>query len=239
MVGKLRAMDSTKWQQIKDMFNVAIDLPEDKRATFLSKYDEKLRLEVEKLFKANEDAEDFIAESAMAEIGLVEENQTDNLIGKRIDSYEILEELGQGGMGTVYLASRADGEFEQKVALKLINRGMDTNAVLKRFMLERQILARLEHPNIASLLDGGTTDDGLPYFVMEYVEGLPVTKFCDAHELSTKERLKLFQAVCSAVAFAHQNLIVHRDIKPSNIIVTADGMPKLLDFGIAKLLNPE
>ena len=192
----------------------------------MSKYNENLRIEVEKLFRANQDAENFIVEPALIDVGLVEENRSDNLIGKQIDSYEILQEIGQGGMGTVYLASRADGEFEQKVALKLIKRGMDTNIVLKRFMIERQILARLEHPNIASLLDGGSTTDGLPYFVMEYVEGEMITKFCNSHELSTKERLKLFQAVCSAVAFAHQNLIVHRDIKPSNIIVTADGTPK-------------
>ena len=231
-------MNPAEWQKIKEIFNGAIDLPEIERAMFLENYDEDLRRRVEKLLKADESAENFIAEPAFVEVGFSPTDETDFYVGTQIDSYKILEEIGHGGMGTVYLASRRD-DFEKRVALKLIKRGMDTNSVLKRFMMERQILARLEHPFIANLLDGGSTADGLPYFVMEYVEGLPVTKFCDAKNLNIKERLELFQKLCSAVAYAHQNLVIHRDIKPSNILVTTDGTPKLLDFGIAKLLHPD
>ncbi|MDQ3799566.1 MAG: protein kinase, partial [Acidobacteriota bacterium] len=163
----------------------------------------------------------------------------DAYIGKKIGVYRITKEIGRGGMGAVYLAVRDDREFQQNVAIKLIKRGMDSDQVLRRFRNERQILAALNHPNIARLLDGGTTDDGLPYFVMEYIEGLPITQYCDSNRLTVRERLQLFQQVCAAVYYAHQNLIIHRDIKPSNILVTEDGVPKLLDFGIAKLLNPD
>ncbi|HEX8719808.1 MAG TPA: protein kinase, partial [Pyrinomonadaceae bacterium] len=147
--------------------------------------------------------------------------------------------VGRGGMGAVYEAFRADGEFRQRVAVKLIKRGMDTDFILRRFRNERQILATLDHPYIARLLDGGTTDDGLPYFVMEYIEGLPVYRYSDERQLTVAERLRLFSMVCDAVNYAHQKLVIHRDIKPSNILVTPGGVPKLLDFGIAKLLNPE
>src|SRR5919202_820505 len=142
-------------------------------------------------------------------------------------------------MGAVYLAERDDSEFQQRVAIKVVKRGMDTDFILRRFRHERQILATFDHPNIARLFDGGTTDDGLPYFVMEFIEGQPLYNYCDAHKLSIAERLKLFCCVCDAAAYAHQRLVVHRDIKPSNVLVTADGTPKLLDFGIAKLLDPE
>ena len=233
-------MKSAEWQKIKVIFNATIDLTASERAKILDTCDQDLRREVEKLIEANDEAEDFIVEPAAIDIGLVnEDEETDFYVGKQIDSYKILKEIGHGGMGTVYLATRADESFDKKVAIKLIKRGMDTSSVLKRFVMERQILARLEHPNIALLLDGGTTMDGLPYFVMEYVEGLSITKFCDLHQFSIEERLKLFQSICSAVAYAHQNLVVHRDLKPSNIHVTEDGTPKLLDFGIAKLLNPD
>ena len=142
-------------------------------------------------------------------------------------------------MGAVFLAIRADAEFDKQVAIKIVKRGMDTESILRRFLMERQILANLEHPNIARFLDGGTTEDGLPYFVMEYVEGQPITGYCDANQLNTSQRLQLFQKVCGAVQHAHQHLIVHRDLKPSNILVTSDGMPKLLDFGVAKIINPD
>ncbi len=142
-------------------------------------------------------------------------------------------------MGAVYLAVRADDQYQKRVALKLVRRGMDTKDILRRFRHERQILASLNHPCIAQLLDGGTTEDGLPYFAMEYVEGKPITNYSDTHKLTIAERLRLIRQVCSAVHCAHQNLVVHRDLKPSNILITADGTPKLLDFGIAKLLNPE
>ncbi len=231
-------MNPNEWQQIKEIFNAAIDLPADERAAFLEKYDEITIEKVKNLLKADESAENFIVEPAFIDVGFTEEDETDFYVGKQIDDYKILKEIGAGGMGTVYLAARHD-DFEKRVALKLIKRGMDTNSVLKRFVMERQILAQLEHPNIASLLDGGSTTDGLPYLVMEYIEGEPITKFCDSHQFSIEERLELFRKVCSAVSYAHQNLVVHRDIKPSNILVTKDGTPKLLDFGIAKLLHPD
>src|SRR4051812_23094578 len=161
----------------------------------------------------------------------------DGLIGRTIGSYLIIQQIGRGGMGTVYRAVRADGEFQIEVAIKFVSRGMDSGLVSERFRKERQILAKLEHPNIARLLDGGTTDHGLAYFVMEYVHGEPLTKYCDSHQLSVAERLRLFRRVCDAVSYAHENLVVHRDLKPDNILVTKDGVPKLLDFGIAKLLD--
>ena len=139
-------------------------------------------------------------------------------------------------MGTVFLAERADGQFEKQVAIKILNRGADTAEILRRFRAERQILAKLDHPNIARLLDAGTTEDGLPYFIMDYIVGAPVTRFAVAQKLSTRQRLELFLKICAAVEFAHRNLVVHRDIKPSNILANAEGEPKLLDFGIAKLL---
>ena len=142
-------------------------------------------------------------------------------------------------MGAVYLAVRDDDEFKKRVAIKLLLKGMDTEDIVRRFRNERQILAGIDHVHIAKLYDGGSTEDGRPYFVMELIDGKPIDEYCDAHKLSIVERLELFRKVCSAVHFAHQNLIVHRDIKPRNILVTTDGDPKLLDFGIAKLLNPE
>jgi len=232
-------MDSARWNRIKKLFMKVFDMSAEERAAYLDKCDADLRPEIEKLLKADGEAGEFIDQPAMVGIGLAEGELTDIYIGKQIDAYKILGEIGHGGMGTVYLANRADGSFDKPVAIKLIKRGMDTNAVLKRFVMERQILAQLQHPNIASLLDGGTTPDGLPYFVMEYVVGEPINQFCNLHEFSTDERLNLFRKVCSAMSYAHQNLVVHRDIKPSNIIVTGDGTPKLLDFGIAKLLHPD
>jgi serine/threonine protein kinase/tetratricopeptide (TPR) repeat protein len=159
--------------------------------------------------------------------------------GLRIGPYAIERELGQGGMGTVYLATRADQAYEKKVAIKVTRGTLGSPDALERFRGERQILAHLEHQNIARLLDGGTTADGLPYLVMEYIEGKPLHAYCDDERLSTAARLRLFLQVCSAVEYAHHNLVVHRDLKPGNILVTADGVPRLLDFGIAKLIDPE
>jgi non-specific serine/threonine protein kinase/serine/threonine-protein kinase len=161
------------------------------------------------------------------------------MVGRRIGPYQIVREIGHGGMGAVYLATRADDQYRKQVAIKLIRHGMDTDFVLRRFRTERQILAALDHPNIARLLDGSTTEEGLPYLVMEYIEGVPIGEYCDQHQLNTEERLKLFRQVCAAVHYAHQHLVIHRDIKPSNILVTEESLPKLLDFGIAKLLTPE
>lgn len=156
----------------------------------------------------------------------------------RLGNYKIVKEIGRGGMGTVYLAERADEQYEKRVAIKLIKRGMDTESVLRHFRNERQILASFDHPNIAHLFDGGTSGEGLPYFVMEYVEGVPIDRYSYSNGLAIVERLKLFREVCAAVSYAHRHAVIHRDIKPSNILVTSDGAPKLLDFGIAKMLEP-
>ena len=197
--------------------------------------DTELREKVQSLLNQPPDQLDALAH----EIGLARVDPfCAALSGRRVGSYELLRELGHGGMGSVWLARRADEQFEKLVAIKLLKRGTDTDEVLRRFQKERQILARLEHPNIARLLDGGMTDDGLPYFVMEYVEGKPLTEFCRTDAPTVEERLRLFLNICRAVQFAHQNLVVHRDLKPGNILVTEDGEPKLLDFGIAKLLGP-
>ncbi|MGP1310200.1 MAG: serine/threonine protein kinase, partial [Phycisphaerales bacterium] len=157
---------------------------------------------------------------------------------ERIGDYRIIEEVGRGGVGVVYLAEKQSAGVRTRVALKVLKRGMDTDDLLRRFELERQLLAALDHPNIARLLDAGATEDGRPYFVMEHIKGRPLDRYCDENRLSIRQRLELFKQICSAVQFAHQNLVVHRDIKPGNILVTDSGQPKLVDFGIAKLLNP-
>ena len=170
---------------------------------------------------------------------IFEDIQENSMIGKRVGVYELKREIGRGGMGAVYLAERADGEFRQTVAIKLIKRGMDTDLILKRFRRERQIIAALDHPNIVYFLAGGSTSDGLPYFVMEYIEGKPLYRFCDENKLSITERLEIFRQICDAVEAAHRIKVIHRDLKPSNILVKSDGTPKLLDFGIAKVLDPD
>jgi serine/threonine protein kinase/tetratricopeptide (TPR) repeat protein len=162
-----------------------------------------------------------------------------SMIGRHVGPYRIEREIGRGGMGTVYEAWRADGEFQHRVAIKLIRSGADREFVLRRFRNERQILAALDHPNIGRLLGGGTTEDGNPYFAMEYIEGQPLYRYADEHNLAVSDRLRLFNQICDAVHYAHENLVIHRDLKPTNILVAASGAPKLLDFGIAKLLNPE
>lgn len=161
----------------------------------------------------------------------------DDLLNQRLGAYIVRERLASGGMGTVYLGERSDGQFEQRVAIKVVKRGLDSEEILRRFASERQLLASLDHPSIARLLDGGLTPDGRPFLVMEYVDGLPIDQHCDKQALKVHERVALFRKVCDAVHHAHQNLIIHRDIKPSNILVTAGGVPKLLDFGIAKVLT--
>lgn len=226
-------MQNADWLKIKEIFYQTLDLPAKERDRFLAEQEEHVRAEVAELIASHEKAENFINEPAPVELGF--DNRS--MVDKEIGGYKIVEQLGAGGMGTVFLAEKEG--LEKRVALKVIKRGMDTDAVLRRFVLERKILSRLEHPFIARLLDGGTTDDGLPFFVMEYVEGTPVTRFCDEHRFDIKERLELFRQICAAVAYSHQNLIVHRDLKPSNILITKDGTPKLLDFGIAKLLDTE
>ena len=165
--------------------------------------------------------------------------EINSMLGKRVGVYELKREIGRGGMGAVYQAERVDGEFRQTVAIKLIKRGMDTDLILKRFRRERQIIAALDHPNIIYFLAGGATDDGLPYFVMEYIDGKSLYHFCDENKTGIRERLEIFRQICEAVEAAHQKQVIHRDLKPSNILVKTDGTPKLLDFGIAKVLDPE
>ncbi len=230
-------MTPERWQQIKTILDEVLELPPAQRRAFLDRAceeDPSLRQEVEEYLELDQELDDFIPEPAAP---VDQESPDDADAELRIGHYRTLRRIGAGGMGTVYLAVRED-DFEKRVALKLIRRGMDSEEIVRRFHNERQILATLDHPNVARLLDGGT-EDGLPYFVMEYVEGKPIDRYCDAHKLSTPERLELFRQVCAALHFAHQNLVVHRDLKPSNILVTADGVPKLLDFGIAKLLSPQ
>ena len=232
-------MSTERWQQLEDLFHAALDRAPADREAFVAGAcggDAGLRQEVERLLRAHEQASSFVAQAA-ADVARVAADVPPD--GRQIGAYRIIRELGRGGMGTVYLGERADAQFQMRVAIKVIKRGMDTDAVLQRFRHERQILAGLAHPNIARLLDGGTTGDGLPYFVMEYVDGQPIDEYCRAHRLPIGDRLGLFRQVCAAVAYAHQNLVVHRDIKPSNILVTSERSPKLLDFGIAKLLDAD
>jgi serine/threonine protein kinase len=191
------------------------------------------------LLEADARSDSFTAQPFGIARDVFDETGEEQFAGRHFGSYEIIREIGRGGLGAVYLAVRSDGEYRKEVALKLIRRGLDTDDILRRFRNERQILAQLDHPNIARLIDGGTTDDGLPFFVMEYVKGEPISTFCESHQLDTNQRLELFRKVCGAVTYAHQNLVIHRDLKPSNILVTDDGDPKLLDFGIAKLLTAE
>jgi len=231
-----------RWKEVEAVFEHALKLPINERTAFVQKSsngDDELRREVESLLESHAQAGSFIDKRSLffsdEEVGEKSEILSP---GELIGSYRILREIGRGGMGAVYLAERADQEYEKQVAIKLIKRGMDTDAVLRHFRNERQILASFDHPNIARLFDGGTTDDGLPYFVMEYVEGLPINEYCAAHKISLVDRLKLFREVCAAVSYAHRHTVIHRDIKMSNILVTSEGTPKLLDFGIAKILQP-
>jgi tetratricopeptide (TPR) repeat protein len=228
---------SERWQRIEALFEQTLEAPAAERPQFLQKIeDQELRREVESLLHAHGQAGAFLEEPDQFFTG--QSFETDTLSpGQIIDRYRVIREIGRGGMGAVFLAERADDEYQKQVAIKLIKRGTDTDTVLRHFRNERQILAGFDHPNIARLLDGGTTEYGLPFFVMEYVEGLPIDDYCNAHALSVVARLKLFRDVCAAVSYAHRHLVIHRDIKRSNILITAEGAPKLLDFGIAKLLQ--
>lgn len=228
-------MTSTWWNKIQDLFEAALELPAAERLEFLEKQaagDAALLDEVVSLLKAHEASGDLFEGSAFDILVPAVADE-----GEVFGPYQLLEKIGVGGMGTVYLARRIDGSFDQEVAIKVVKRGMDSEQVLERFRLERQVLAKLEHPNIARLLDGGVTEDGRPFFVMEYVVGEPLTDYCDRLKLPVTERLRLFTHICKAVHHAHQNLIVHRDLKPGNILVTTEGVVKLLDFGIAKVLD--
>jgi len=230
-----------RWKEVEAVFEEALETSRSERPAFFQRTcgdDEELHREVESLLESHDQAGTFLdQEIQFVPRDLVEESASTLRLGEVVDRYRIIREIGRGGMGAVYLAERADAEYEKQVAIKLIKRGMDTDSVLRHFRNERQILAGFDHPNIARLFDGGTTESGLPYFVMEYVDGLPIDEYCYKHALSISERLKLFREACAAVSYAHRHLVIHRDIKRTNILVTADAVPKLLDFGIAKILQ--
>ena len=240
-----------RWRRVNRLLDLALDHASDERSALLDREcagDDRLRAAVERMLEACEDSTGFLEEEpAPAYVAPVvaASLSTDGahtrraVEGLRIGPYRVVREAGHGGMGVVYLAERADDQYRSRVALKLMRVGasaMTDEHLARRFLEERQILATLEHPGIARLLDGGVTDDGLPWFAMEYVEGTAIDRYCEVHRLGMDERLTLFCDVCDAVAFAHRNLVVHRDLKPSNILVTERREVKLLDFGIAKLL---
>ncbi len=234
-------MTPERWTRIKALFSAASEMPDEERASFLANEagdDAALIAEVNSLLQSHDTAGDFLAtvpaELRKGALFLEAANA-----GERIGSYRLVEIIGTGGMGDVYKAVRDDDQYRAEVAIKLMRADMRNPLSEQRFRNERQILAALDHRNIARLLDGGTTSQGLPYVVMELVAGEPIDRYCDARSLGTRERVQLFLQVCAAVSFAHQHLVIHRDLKPNNILVTADGSVKLLDFGIAKLLEPD
>ena len=241
----LTVMDVARWTQIQTLFDAALERDPDERDPFLQAAcadDPDLLAEVRSLLAADAEAHPLLDSLALDAIALPADLLPTGILpaeGERVGPYRIVRPLGRGGMGAVFLAKRADGQFEQQVALKLIRGGAASTQIVRRFQSERQILARLQHPHIARLLDGGLTENGQPYFAMEYVDGIPLDRYCDAHDASVDERIRLLRAVCDAVQYAHRRLVVHRDLKPSNLLVTDDGTVKLLDFGIAKMLAGE
>lgn len=237
---------SDRWDQLQALFETALPLEGEALAIFLDERcagDPSLRRELEALLLAarseNAALTDLIGAAARSAAAEPSDSSDQLAPGTPVGSYRVDAHLGAGGMGDVYLASRADGSYEKQVALKVIRRGMDSAAIVARFERERQLLAGLSHPGIAALLDGGVTGDGRPFFAMEYVDGERIDRYCDRHRLSLTARVELFVQVCQVVHYAHQNLIVHRDLKPSNVLVTAEGQVKLLDFGIAKSLESD
>ena len=224
--------------EIEEIFDEALDMPEEDRAAWLVSRcgdDVALRREVDLLLAAHERSDSPLDIPAVVHAASM---FTDPARGRRIGPYRVLRELGRGGMGVVYLAERDDGQYRRRVAVKVLRASQDADELHQRFLAERQILASLNHAHIAQLLDGGVSDGQLPYLVIEYVDGLPITEYCDRQKLDVPARLRLFREVCGAVHHAHQNLVLHRDLKPGNVLVTGAGQVKLLDFGIAKLLNP-
>jgi serine/threonine-protein kinase len=240
-------MPPIEWNKLEEVFQAALEVPPEERRAWLERRcgeDAELHAKVSSLLAAEAASTNFLPKANFAKVvGALMAESGEAREGQRVGPYKILREVGRGGMGVVFLAEREDEQFRQLVAIKVVKRGLDTEEILRRFRNERQILASLNHANIAQLFDGGETPDGRPYFVMEYVEGLPLLRYCDERGLSIKERLQLFRRACSPVSYAHQNLVVHRDLKPSNILITlnaeGEATPKLLDFGVAKIMNPE
>ena len=234
-------MTPERWARIQELFDKASEAPKEEREALLNSGcgdDLDLRDEVQALLRSSEQVEQVFERAIGGALKNVLEEEAKTVAGTTLGAYRIVSVLGKGGMGTVFLAERADEQYEQKVAIKIVHGSLTDSSTLSRLRSERQILANLNHPNIAGLLDGGTTEDGSPYLVIEYIDGEPIDEYCDRKKLSIKQRLQIFQSICAAVHYAHQNLVVHRDIKPSNILVTENGTPKLLDFGIAKILDP-
>jgi serine/threonine-protein kinase len=232
-----------RWAAIEAILDELLELAPGERTARLAELargDTGLRAEIEALLAEDQRGEGPLDHHVDSVAAAVMDDAPDPSLaeGRRIGPYRVVRQLGRGGMGEVLLAERADGQFEQQVALKIVRGGLSQRDVLQRFHQERTILARLRHPNIAVLHDGGIAADGLPYFAMEYVQGEPITDYCDRRRLGTTARILLFESVCGAVQYAHRNLVIHRDLKPSNVLVTTDGTVKLLDFGIAKVLDP-
>jgi len=232
-----------RWKQVRAILDAAIALPPLERESHIQQAclnDLELQSEVSSLLRSHEQAGNVFLESPAVALNAVLEREEPerSWLGQTIGAYRIVEQIGHGGMGEVYRAVRADGQYEKEVAIKLVRTGYGSAELLQRFLHERQILASLDHPNIARLYDGGTTEGGIPYLVMELIEGTPIDVYCEENDLGVNQRLQLFMDVCAAVQYAHQRLVIHRDIKPGNILVTKDGIPKLLDFGIAKFLDP-
>ena len=240
-------MDPDRWQRVEQVLDIALTTEPAQWPAILDETcstDPELRREVEALLRRVATAQHYleVPPAAIAAAVIAEAREStagERNEGRRVGVYQIVREIGRGGMSRVFLAERADGQFTQQVALKLLRLGLDSEIDQERFRAERQILASLNHPNIARLLDGGVTDDGLPYLVLEHVDGVPIDRYCRDRALPVRERLALFLTVAEAVQYAHQNLVVHRDLKPSNILVTADGTVKLLDSGLAKLLQTD
>ena len=245
MNSKTIELGKERWSRVEDMFEHARHLDLNEQDAYLETEcadDEELRSYMLALLRSNPAIDNTIEKTIAETMNLAfgdEDPQADEMQGEMIGSYRVERLLGTGGMGIVYLAERADEQFDQQVAIKVGRHRLVDPQTKLRLQNERQILANLDHPNIARLFDGGTTGDGVPYLVMELIEGVRIDTYCDLHRLNIVERLRLFQIICAAVHYAHQNLVIHRDIKPSNILVTGDGTPKLLDFGIAKLTDPK
>lgn len=236
-------MNPTRWAKISDIIEKALKINEPERSAYLTEVcgaDTDLHEEISSLLSFEESETNFFDQNQINPLMFADSNQlTNKFIGKQIGKYKITELLGEGGMGAVFLAERTDDEFDQLVAIKLLKQGFVSKVSLNRFLSERRILARLHHRFIAQLIDGGTTEEGMPYLIMEYIEGFPLMEYCQEKNLDLKARLEIFQNICAAVQYAHQHLVIHRDLKPSNILVTEDGSPKLLDFGISKLVSPD
>ena len=233
-------MDSSLFKRAEEVFFQVIGLDLPVRAAAIERLcagDAALRKEVESLLAADQTGGQFLATPALGEDFRLDDTPVDDLVGTAVGGWTFQKRLGAGGMGTVYLAERKNDDFTQKAAVKVVKRGMDSEEILKRFRQERRTLAGLEHPGIARLIDGGALPDGRPYLAMEFVEGLPIDEYCEKADLGMRATVELFIRVCESVEVAHRSLVVHRDLKPGNILVTSEGQPKLLDFGISKVLD--